>query len=319
MKAGWYKRVRIGVPHIAIALVMVILALDYRTYRNVGRWKWPVEGWQMYAGKTNLDPVVSYRRFLAHHDDGRVTQTGLGDPLAFLLKPYRVDFGLSRDLPRFLITCLREMRTTSAGAHLVGLTYETRTWWYRKRSLADHLAHEPPSSSYRVMAIDLPPAAPGPGAANLLLNGDFVDCRADTGAPKIWELDGKPWNGLGADPASDRRCLLLPGAPDGSARTASQKVAVPAAAAGGATLVKASAWARSGGPDVFIELELAAGGQPVSARSQAIPADGAWHRVEVAQPVAAGVALGAATVILHSVADGFFADVRLVTDAAPGQ
>ncbi|GEM_PF-6014484 len=303
----------VGVPQVAILLVATMLYIDYRTFRDLQGWRWPVEVWQMYAGKTNRDRRVLYRRFLELHADGRHIPSDLADPISFLRKPYRIDAGLDHNLPGLLVIVLREMQTTKRGADLLGITYEKRTWLYGERTLAEHLRDERPDSSFRVMATSAPAAALRIATpANLLANGGFDGWDAGTGTPNGWELDKKVGNGLGVDTRTDDHCLFLPAAFDGTERQVLQKWAPPPGASAQATRLHAAALFRTGHPGAYLELLVGLpGGETVPVRSVGVPADGAWHRVEVGHELGAGVEHGSATVILHAGGDTFVDDVSL--------
>jgi hypothetical protein len=261
-------------PHVAIALVAAMLLLSYATHRRVGGLKWPVQVWNMYAGKTNLDPVVKWRRFVAHLDDGRDVATDLSPAAAFLGKPYRVDAGLNRDLPGLLVACLRLM--TEQDRHLVGLSYEARVWSYRQHTLAEHLTLDPAARELRVEWV-----APAPAGDTSLPNGDFSDWEPRSGQPAGWKVDAPAFMGLGLAREGDGRALLLAEAPGRRAQAAHRELALPAS--GGTLTVTARLLTRSG--EGHVELSTLEG---PAVRSPSVPADGVWHEITVSTPYAPG-------------------------------
>ena len=264
---------------IPIVIAAGVFFCDYVTYRNTFRYKWPLEGWQMYAGKSYLGGSVNFRRFYVTYPDGSTKDTGLADCAAFLEKPYRLDFGLIRDMPRFLSICLPR----HAGA--IALTFETRTWSYRRQTLEEHFATIAPDYAFRVQLEPHPPIAlrirqRGP---QLLVNGTFEDLNLSTGHPVGWIVLPEAFVGFGFDRATNDHSFLLAKNPQSEPpvpQTVRQLVELPPK---GERTLTASVLARTLAPGGKVAIELD-GSEPTSV---AIPADGTWHRVEVSTRVPA--------------------------------
>jgi hypothetical protein len=290
-------------PAIPIVLVIGMFAINQVTYRGTFRYRWPLEGWQMYAGKTNLDLRVSYRRFVVTYADGHVAPNGLEDCAAFLVKPYRLDFGLIHDLPGFLTTCT--LGTPGARA----LTYGNRSWRYRTRTLAQHLT-DPPETAYTIALLDAPPAAlratqVGP---QLLAGADFEQIDLATGLPHPWTVPDTVFVGLGFDPATHNHALLIRKR-TGPATVRQEITAEPTAQGVTASVLGQT---RAAGSQLVVEID----GKPAGAA--ALPADGAWHRVALSVAVHGGAKVAVALVAID---DTYFDDVALTPatpDATPG-
>ena len=322
-------------PHVPICVIAVIFALNYITFGTLGRWRpiagwqryaafafdtitlrnvditrWPISSWQMYARRAPITPVVGYRRVVAHYADGRAEPTDLGDQVAFLKKQYRLDYGLSRDLAAFLIACLREARRSSAGMTVVGFTFETRSWWYERTTLAEHLAHEPPDVAYRVVALTGPrglPTLPS-GGTNPLVNGRFNETMASSGAPLGWVADNERWLGLGVDLATGNRAVLLPRFPDGAMRSLRQTVTVDPTGAETTLRAAVVVYAPTG---AFLQLQIAQpGGEPVIGSRDARPAT-SWQRLELTHVLPFGAGPTDVTVALFSSGETFVASADL--------
>jgi hypothetical protein len=267
---------RLRGPTIPIVIAVLVLVCDQVTYRVTFKYKWPLEGWQMYAGKMNPAPAVSYRRFMATYPDGSRKQTGLSECAAFLEKPYRLDFGLIKNLPGFLTICAQRIPNATA------LTYEARVWEYRKRALDEHLT-DPPYYSYRVELAQEPPMELRSRQRDVhaLLNGGFEDLDLSTGNPVSWIVPQGAFIGTVFDRATWNNALLVQEIPTGPApQVIRQIIELPVK---GDRIVIASVLVKTRTPGGSLAIEFD-GGQPTSVP---LPHDGAWHRVEVTANVPA--------------------------------
>jgi hypothetical protein len=305
---GWVRG-----PTPALLALIAMFVLDYSTLRGVGGCGWPVDTWQMYSGKAHVEPWVQYRRFVAYYEDGHSDDANLGDPISFLDKAYRADAGVGRNLPWFLVTCLRAMRKTDDGRHIVGLGYEERTWEYFNRSFADH-RKDVPDRSFRAMVT--PPIDPALRArdlgASLLPNGGFVEWDRFTGGPLDWSGDEDKWLGFGfAASSSQDRSVLIQKAPTGRVQTLRASALLPAS--GPATGLELTALVRATAGVSRVELSVAdAEGATTAVESVPVVADGAWHRIAVRIAYPAGDRPRSATVVFHAGGDTYVDDVVLV-------
>jgi hypothetical protein len=296
------------------------------THRRLGRWwSWPISVWNMYSYKSGVRRVVYFRRFLAYHADGRVTQTDMSDPIKFLVRPYRIDAGVSRNLPLLLIECLRVMRKTRSGADLIGLGFEGREWNYAAdRTLADHYAHAEPVSNFRVMVAPEPPPTLRARAAtpvNLVLNGEFRDWDGRSGFPLKWQTDAHPYLGVGVDLETEQRAAFIAASPHGGVQSLRQQVAMPTAASLGQRTVHVEALVRArpnSRATLNLQLQsLEPGSEAHTASSAPAPADDQWHRVELDQALPPEAELTQATLRLDAEGSAFFDDVVLSVSDAP--
>jgi hypothetical protein len=288
--------------YVPIALVIAMFALDYATYRRVIDVKWPFVQWTMYQQKGSTEPHVEYRRFVAFRDDGTRVAVDLGDAFGFLRSPYQLDRGLDKTRAGFLEACLEALRSKES-QRIVGLAHEKRSWRFDEQSYAQHLA-EAPAESFRVVAIEPPPAAlRRPTDGNLVVNGSFVKLKLRSGWPRDWTIDGH-WVGTGRAKGMKDRALLLAAGP--APQSATQAVVVPAGTRG----LRLTALARAEGAGATVELGV--GSSPNVARAE-VPADGTWHSVEVSAAVPEGATTAEAHVVLRTsgAADVYFADVAL--------
>jgi len=307
---GWLRG-----PHVPILLILTMLSLNYMTHRRLGRWwSFPIQTWNMYSYKTGVRKQVYFRRFLAYHADGRVTQTNMRNPLRFIVRPYRVDAGVDRNKPRLLTDALRVMRTTKAGADLVGLGWEGREWNYARMTLAEHLANVPPVESFRVMV--LPPRQAGqqtspPAGTNLVKNGDFQSWDGGSGFPTEWGFDAHPNLGMGADLDGPERAVVMAGSMQ-NIQSLRQEMTVPTAPPGTTRVVhvEARAHTRSGRATLVLSVSKD-GGDAIDVETEPAPPDDQWHRIELNHTLAADSGDTKLMLRLDARGDVFFDDVWL--------
>ncbi len=309
-------RFRLHGHQFAIAVAIAILFLQYTTYRKVIRWQWPVEPWTMYAPKAKPKRQVNHRRFLAHNADGTSRVVNLGEAFAFLGKAYRLDHGVRRNLPAFLIRCLTELRTKQPD--VVGLSYERRTWPYGKRTLEEHLRRDPPRFSFRVMEVaPAPPAlrqelSAGP---NLVANGGFDRWDKKTAMPVNWKVEGS-WLGMAVGLVTGERAAMLTRSP--SPQSLSQTVVLPDKLTGGGLELRAEVLASAAAPGAQIELQIKQPGTKRTIDQGSIAASGTWQRVEVTKQLSSVRKGTELHIVLRNpgTADVTFDDVRLVATPA---
>jgi len=307
----------IRAPHVPIFIVLVVLFLDLTTYKEWIDWQWPFERWTMYEKKAKTKPVADWRRFVAYDDSGKSFAIDLGRAFAFLGKPYRLDRGIRKAKAAFLRRCLEALRANE-GTHIVGLAYERRSWRYLESSLEEHLDTEVPAASYTLIAVDPPPPALRAAATgNILANGTFSKVGR-SGKPRSWSFEGGVWLGLGIDFEGKEQSVLLA---KGSERHAlSQEVAAPDEPVGSPVSIHFSVLVRATGTDALAELAIRAGEKEVARLSAPGPADGQWHRLEIAHelPVLPSDATLRVELVNPGPSTVFFDDaVLVVRPAAP--
>ena len=254
----------------AILAVVTMLLVSYATWRRRELpISWPLAAWTMYSNKARKPLTVRWRRFRVIHADGRTRTSDLSRPLRFLGKAYRIDAMLDRNVPRFLLACLRVIQADDAS--VVGLVWEKRAWSPLGPSYGEHLRE---AAAYTYQVLDLPPrpSAERP-AANLLGNSDFQSW-ARAGDADGWDR-GSSWIGVGVGPDDDRALLLVPN-PNRKRQSVEQRVPVPPDLAG--REVRLDGWVLTRGAPAFLALE--------GVESPRAPTDGAWHRLEVSRRLA---------------------------------
>jgi hypothetical protein len=299
-------------PHLAIFAVLVMFGLDYLTYRNI--WhvagvplKWPIETWQMYASKASTRREVHYRRFLIHKRDGAIEPSSVGQ-IDFLEHAYRIDVGMARNLPELMEIVLRELARQDAD--VVGFTYETRTWAYRKLTLDEFLTKHGADYAYTARLIaDRPAVAADP--ANLLHNGNFEAFDPGSGIPKQWFCPASMlFYGFGLDPRGDH-AFRFGDPPDHGAQVLRQAVQLPAVDGHRTVRVHARALASRAG--AYLEVHV---GMPenrgANASSPPHLGDGTWQDVSTSLEVPSEAVT--VTVVVHGVPDTMFDDVVLTTE-----
>jgi hypothetical protein len=278
--------------------------------------QWPLIAWQMYGYQGPKPAVVRYRRFLTYQATGQVAATDFG-PIGFLGKAYRIDAGLRRRRTALLATVLRELREDDAG--IIGLGVEHRTWRYDETTLDEHLEREPPTMTFRAVAIRPPsPELRASLQGSHLRNGDFESWDGrNAPAPNHWKADGR-WLGVGvSDFDTWQRAALLAAEPRLVKRQAlRQQVSISCAEGEWPDALHATALVRADGSGVSLQLQVARGAsRPSRVEAQAI-GDAQWHRLDVTQGVPAGAGQRlAVTVVLTSTgtSDAYFDDVALFT------
>ncbi|HKO93149.1 MAG TPA: hypothetical protein VJU61_18465 [Polyangiaceae bacterium] len=297
----------------ALLLVCGMLFLNYTTAFELIPWQWPIVAWQMYRAKAHTERVVSYRRLLTHRRDGSHAPTSNCSSLTLIEYPYRLDYILATDTPRFLTTCLRELKRSDP--NVLGASLEKRSWRYGEQSLEEHL-QQAASRSFRATELPQPlPAAlrePRP-AEELVKNGGFT--RSDgSGELRVWNTKQNQ-QGIGVDLASGERTLLLPRQRGDKPSRVVQEVKLPPTLVASVLRLRLLALAGSEGATVVLEL-------PSLGKARAsIPHDGTWQRVELLLDSAARPAALKATVELinGSSGDVFFDDVSLTEAPAPAK
>ena len=261
-------------PYIPLAIVLVIVVLDYTTYRQTIAWKWPFAQWTMYHRPGSTEPEVGYRRFVLYRADGRREEVDLGEAFGFLGGPYRLDRGIDRSREAFIELCLRALRAKH-GDDIVGLQHEERLWRYGVHDYAAHL-REPPTNSFRVIAMDPPPAAMREGRpdGNLVRNGGFLKLRRRSGLPRDWELDGQ-WFGVGTPLGKRNQSLLLAAGP--TPQAAIQVVTAPP----GTRSVRLIALVRAEVDGAAIEVVATVPGAAPNVTRVDVRGAPAWQAVEV--------------------------------------
>lgn len=298
---------------LCMALVAAILCLNYTGAEGLIKWKWPVVAWQMYRAKAATDPVVRYRRLMAHDQDGTTRQTSDCGTLAYIEPNYRVDALLRTDAPRFLTKCLAALR--SVQPTVAGVSLEVRSWSYDKDTLEQSLEH-PPISAFRVAQLPAPlPSEPlqQDAGANLLGNAHFGRMDRKPGPPRRWQSATK-WNAFGVDLPDGNRTGLIARAPGRKGRRyLEQKVELEPSAS--ASRLRLSAWTHAVSEGAAIELDV----HGVGRESLPVPFDGAWRRVELELEAPARSRRARATVRLSNGGRGdfFVDDVRLTAQPLP--
>ncbi len=260
-------------PILPILMVMAVLSLNVLMQREIVPEVWPLSTWQMYSTKQHTREEVSYRRFLLHRADGSSTQTDLSDPVRFLLRPYRVDQGVARNLPLFLVTMLELGRTAEPNAR--GLSFERRRWNYREHSLKEHLK-QPPVKAYIAMETPPVPVASPPTRARLRESFPIEHLHRRTGAPTGWQVSAML--GIGVDFASKNYSLALAVNPNQPLQSVERDVPLEA---GDPPLVL-QATVRTASRGARLELwHLSATGAIYSQAHVDCPADATWHRLRL--------------------------------------
>jgi hypothetical protein len=299
----------------SIGIVLVVLSLDLITGTGVEGvpWDWPIVTWQMYQKKAREEPLVKWRRLVAHASDGSSTQTGDCGTLSVLQYPYRLDALLRQDVPGLLSTCLRELK--SKNPLVVSVTLENRAWRHQQQSLEEHLAQSAPHV-YRVVTLpaSLPPGSAQAVTDNLIRNGNFESIEPDSGLARHW-TNPSGRQGIAVDLYAGQPAPALPSEHAGlvpplrakQPQLLVQELTLPMTSA--ATRLTLSVLALATAEGATVELSVPRMGQA----STPIVGDGAWHRVQLVLDCAARPAQLTATLRFSNAgrADAFVDEVSL--------
>jgi hypothetical protein len=295
----------------SLALVAVLLFLNYTTAERLVPWQWPVVSWQMYGAKAPIEPTVRFRRLIAHDEAGTTRPTSDCGTMPFIEPSYRLDALIRTNAPLFVKECLVELRSVEPS--VVGVSFERRTWNYAEETLEQQLGRSP-TLSFRAALLPAPRPTVAPKemtGKNLLSNGDFSRMDPKPGPPRRWNGTAK-WLGFGVDLRDDNTTGLIAKARGKARHFLEQEVKVAPAAA--ASRLRLTAWVHAVRQGAELELELRGGGR----QSVAVPHDGAWHWLELELEAPPRERQGRATVrvINRGRADVFVDDVHL-TELSP--